>query len=114
MLHQYPKLLESATEIKDQILSELIDELEPFLGTEDGSKRDHPLFLYGKASSAISRSDKLTRLVKTVGNHTTRAWKPNAIHYNRVIIYAKNLYRFVDDEGDAVIDRIMERVIELT
>lgn len=113
MLSQYPKLQESAQLIGDAKLTELVASLETLLGTEDGTKTDHILSLFSEASSAVSTSDKTTRFVRKTGNRTVRAWKPTAINFNSVLAYSKNLYPFVNDEGDAIIDSIFERVIEL-
>ena len=113
MLNQYPKLQAAVATINDDELIALVEQLKPFLGTEDGKKANTFLSLFMDASRAIAQSDKTSRFVWKRGNNIRRAALPNAIHFKRTVAYSENLYPVVNDEGDEIIDKIMERVIEL-
>jgi hypothetical protein len=112
-LAQYPGLKEAATKIKDQELIDLVASLEPLLGTDDGKPETHFLPNYANVLKAFSESEKLSTVVKQSGNKITKKWLPAAINYQRVAAYANNLFPFVNDDGDAIINAIFDRVIEL-
>lgn len=109
----YENIKKSTAKINDQKLIDLVASLEPFLGTDDGKPEDQFLPDYAEVLGVIARSEKLSKVVKQSGNRITKAWLPGAINYQRTAAYANNLFPFVNEEGDAIINSIFERVIEL-
>lgn len=109
----YQILKDSAGKISDQKLTQLVNNLGQHLAQEDDKKSTHILDGYARASMAIARSPKLTKEVSRKGNRITQVWRPEAIHYQRVAAYAKDLYPRANDQGDDVIDAIFARLVEI-
>lgn len=109
----YENLKKATAAIKDQELSDLIASLEPLLGTDDGKPEDQFLVNYATALGVIARSEKLSTVIGQKGNTITRRRTGLGKAFDAVVAQSNALYPVVNDEGDAIINSIFERVIEL-
>ncbi len=109
----YENLKKSTAKINDQQLTDLVASLEPLLGTDDGKPEDQFLVNYAEALQVIARSEKLSVVVKQNGNAITRRRTGLGKAFDAVVAQSNALFPIVNDEGDAIINAIFERMIEL-
>lgn len=104
-------LLKTAAEATgDSELINLATTLEPFVGTEDGSKDDEEMALFIEAAAAIAnaKSGFVNWRTKQVRRYTEEGKQLNAVNS-----YTRNLYRLCNEQGDEILNSIHERLIQI-